>query len=103
MTVGGHRLELAGYHTLEETAPLAEKAMAKFPDGMTFEILTVTAEDNRVLVEATSDARMDNGNPYRNQYVFSFYFDEEGRITEFREFWDTLYAFETMFDGCTER
>lgn len=95
----GRHLELAGYHSMVEMVGLAAKAMAKFPNGMAFDILTVTAEENRVLVEATSDAQLANGTRYENQYVFSFYFDENNKIIEFREFWDPLYAFETMFDG----
>ena len=27
---------------------------------------------------------------------------DDGKIIEFREYWDTLYAFETMFEGKTE-
>ena len=97
----GQKLELAGYHDIREMAELAGKAMAKFPNGMKFEILSVTAEENRVLVESESDAELANGTRYQNQYVFSFYFDEGGRILEFREYWDPLYAFETMFEGKT--
>ena len=94
-------LELAGYHDMAELAELTPKAMGKFPNGMEFEIFTVTAEENRVLVESESHAVLANGTPYNNQYVFAFYFDDDGRILEFREYWDPLYAFETMFEGKT--
>lgn len=97
----GKKLELSGYHDMEETAKLSLKAINKFPSGMKFNISTITAEENRVAVEAESEAVLANGNPYNNQYVFFFYFDDEGKISEFREYWDTLYAFETMFDGET--
>lgn len=97
----GKKLELAGSHDMAETARLSLKAISKFPSGMTFTIATITAEGNRVAVEADSNAILANGNPYNNQYVFFFYFDDEGKISEFREYWDTLYAFETMFDGDT--
>ena len=97
----GKKLELAGYHDMEELAELTPKAMGKFPDGMKFEIFTVTAEENRVLIESESNATLANGQHYNNQYVFAFYFDEEGKILEFREYWDPLYAFETMFEGKT--
>jgi len=98
----GKKLELAGAHDMAETARLAKKAISRFPKGMEFDILTVTAEGNRVAIEAESRATLANGKPYHNQYVFFFYFDDEGKITEFREYWDTLYAFETMFEGKTK-
>jgi ketosteroid isomerase-like protein len=98
----GKKLELAGPHDMAETARLSEKAISKFPNGMKFKIKTVTGEGNRVAIEAESDAVMANGKPYNNQYVFFFYFDDDGKIIEFREYWDTLYAFETMFEGKTE-
>jgi ketosteroid isomerase-like protein len=97
----GKKLELAGYHDMKELAELTPKAMGKFPNGMKFEILTVTAEENRVLIESESDAVLANGTQYNNQYVFAFYFDEAGKILEFREYWDPLYAYETMFEGKT--
>ena len=98
----GQKLGTAGYHDMKELAELTPKAMGKFPNGMNFEILTVTAEENRVLIESESHAVLANGTPYNNQYVFAFYFDEAGKILEFREYWDPLYAYETMFEGRTE-
>ncbi len=87
---------------MAETAPLALKAISKFPNGMKFRIKTVTSEGNRVAVEADSDGVLASGKPYNNQYVFFFYFDDDGKIIEFREYWDTLYAFETMFEEKTQ-
>ncbi len=97
----GRKLELAGYHDREELARITSKAVGKFPDAMKFELLTVTAGENRVLIESESNATLANGQHYNNQFVFAFYFDEEGKILEFREYWDPLYAFETMFEGKT--
>jgi hypothetical protein len=50
---------------------------------MKFEILTITGEENRVLVESESEAVLANGNRYKNQYVFAFYFDNTGKILEY--------------------
>ena len=61
---------------MDELERLTPKAMSKFPNGMRFEVSTVTAEENRVLIEAESHATLANGKPYDNQYVFAFYFDE---------------------------
>jgi hypothetical protein len=58
--------------------------MGKFPNGMKFEILTITGEQNRVLVESESEAVLANGNRYNNHYVFTFYFDNAEKILEFR-------------------
>lgn len=97
----GKKLETAGYHDMKALAIIAPKAMGKFPKGMKFKILTVTAEENRVLIESESEAVLISGAEYNNQYVFVFYFDEQGKIKEFREYWDPLYAYETMYEGNT--
>ena len=43
-----------------------------------------------------------NGNRYNSQYVFAFYFDNRGKILGFREHWEPLYAYETMYGGKIE-
>jgi ketosteroid isomerase-like protein len=65
-------------------------------------VLSTTAEGDRVAVEAESSGRLVDGRPYENQYHFLLRFDVDGRVLEFKEYLDTLYVFETLYDGKTD-
>jgi len=95
----GHKLEISGAHKPTDIAEAIIKLFARLPKGMKFEILSVTAEENRVSVEATSEAVMDDGQEYKNQYHFMFIFNEDGKLSWVKEYWDTLYAHETLYRG----
>jgi ketosteroid isomerase-like protein len=63
---------------------------------MRVEIEAMVAEDDRVCVQMTLEARSARGEDYRNHYHFAFRL-REGRICEVREYLDTLYAQEKLF------
>ncbi len=94
----GHTL-LSGVRTLAEVAPLAEAVLGAFPKGIRFTIKAVTAEDDRVAVEAESDAVHVSGTPYHNYYHFLVRFSDDGRITEFKEYMDTELVTEVLCGG----
>lgn len=52
---------------------------------------TMTAEDNRVAVEAKSEIRMRDGRDYRNTYHFLLVI-ADGKITEVHEHYDSAHA-----------
>jgi ketosteroid isomerase-like protein len=56
-----------------------------------FEFLTVTAEDDRVALEARSHAKMVDGRPYENIYHCLFWM-RDGRVARMHEYMDTKYA-----------
>lgn len=60
-----------------------------------FEIDTVTAEDDRVAIEARSQADLKNGRRYANKYHFLIRV-RAGQIVEVREHCDTHHAIETF-------
>ena len=60
-----------------------------------FEIDTVTAEDDRVAIEARSKADLKNGRRYANKYHFLLRV-RDGKIVEVREHCDTHHAIETF-------
>lgn len=62
-----------------------------FPDGLVFELGTMTAEDDRVAVQAKCFGQTDAGDQYRNDYHFLFQFID-GRIRSAWEYGDTLHA-----------
>jgi ketosteroid isomerase-like protein len=62
-----------------------------FPDGLQFTITGMTAEDERVAVEAESRGRHINGKVYHNQYHFLMII-RDGKVAAFKEYMDTMHA-----------
>ena len=56
----------------------------------------MTAEDDRVAVEATSFATMEDGRVYANSYHFLVTI-RDGKVATVREYMDTIHARETFF------
>jgi ketosteroid isomerase-like protein len=63
--------------------------------GLNPTILSVTAEDDRVIVEWEGNCTLVNGAKYDNQYVHVF-FVRDGRIHALRGYYDTLLANEVL-------
>lgn len=66
--------------------------------NMTADILTMTAEDDRVAAEVRGHSLRKSGARYDNIYHFLFRV-RDGRIVEIREHHDTLYASQVFADG----
>jgi ketosteroid isomerase-like protein len=77
--------------------PRIERMLANlrvvFPDGMQASIDAVTAEGERVAIEARSTAHTTNGLVYRNHYHFLLQV-QGGRVAHLREYMDTQSVFE---------
>jgi ketosteroid isomerase-like protein len=56
-----------------------------------FDVVSVTAQDDRVAVEATSAAELRNGKTYRNHYVFMFT-ARNGKLAGVKEYSDSAPA-----------
>jgi ketosteroid isomerase-like protein len=93
----GRVLPTAGWHTLADLERITPRILEQFPSGIRFRFGTILADGDWVVVESESTAVLRDGTPYHNQYVFLFRFDGDGRILEFKEYWDTLHAQETLF------
>jgi ketosteroid isomerase-like protein len=65
------------------------------PTGLQPEFLTVTAEENRVIVEFEGHATLANGVQYDNQYCMVFFL-EDGLIKTVNEYYCTLLADEKI-------
>jgi len=61
-----------------------------FAGPVRFTVKGVTAEGDRVAVEADSEAELANGKTYANLYHFLFVF-QDGKIAAVREYNDTAY------------
>jgi ketosteroid isomerase-like protein len=83
--------KFAGVHSPEMIAGSIEAMRKMLPKGLGFAIVSVTAEGDRVVVEAQSNADVGEGEPFRNDYVFVISF-EEGRIKRCNEYYCTNLA-----------
>lgn len=63
------------------------------PGSMSVEIERMIADEDHVVVPFILDAKLANGNDYRNRYVFIFAL-RDGRITHVWEHLDTLYQWQ---------
>jgi len=66
-----------------------------FPKGLHLEIVAMTAEGERVAVEAESHGIHASGRPYHNQYHFLVVI-RDGKIRRFKEYMDTMHADEVL-------
>ena len=79
---------LSGIRHLKEILGVAQVLPMVTQSGIDFEILEMTAEDNRVSCEAQGHSTLVNGAAYDNQYHNLFYL-REGRIYRIKEYIDT--------------
>ena len=86
-------LKVSGHRDRARIARFLENVRRSFPDGLEANIEGLTAEGERVAVEANSTARMSDGKPYNNRYHFLVKV-RDGRVIEMREYLDTQYAYE---------
>jgi hypothetical protein len=63
--------------------------------GIRFRILHLTAEADRVAVEARGSSTLMNGNQYNNEYHFLI-FIRDGKVYKFMEYLDTQLADEVL-------
>jgi ketosteroid isomerase-like protein len=61
-------------------------------DTFEMKVIETTAQDNRVVVEATSSARTKDGRPYGQHYFIAFTFNDRGQIAHVKEFVDSHYS-----------
>lgn len=88
---------LAGTMTKAEFAKLAGGITEAMPKGLKITPKGVTAEGNRVAVEAESYGELANGKVYNNLYHFLVEC-ENGKITAVREYLDTIHANNVLVD-----
>lgn len=88
---------ISGSYTKDELAGLLEGARAMYREGaLRITPTKMTAEDDRVAVEATSYATMEDGRIYANSYHFLVTV-RDGKVADVREYMDTIHARETFF------
>ena len=66
------------------------------PKGFQPVFRTITAEDDRVMIEWEGNATLSNGAAYHNQYVMAFTL-KDGKITQVNEYFCTKLADKVMY------
>jgi ketosteroid isomerase-like protein len=82
---------ISGERGKAEALEAAALVIHIFPKGLPTVIHSMTAEDNRVAVEAESFATHVSGKPYNNKYLFLMRF-RDGKLIELKEYLDTELA-----------
>jgi uncharacterized protein (TIGR02246 family) len=89
---------ISGSRGKEEIRQFAGGVLEAFPAGLEFTILNMTAEEDRVAVEATSDGLHVSGQPYRNHYHFLLTW-QDGQLLEMKEYMDTELVTDVLCGG----
>ena len=89
---------ISGSRSKEEIRGFAGGVLEAFPEGLSFNILSITAEEDRVAVEATSEGMHASGLPYKNHYHFLLTW-RDGELLELKEFMDTEHATDVLCGG----
>jgi len=91
--------ELGGTHRGKaKVLELMGKGVDLYQLPMKIQVEEMVAERDWVCVQLVVEAKTAAGRPYRNDYHFAFRI-RDGRIAAVREYVDTQYAKELLFDG----
>lgn len=77
-----------GTITLEEYLPKLKAVSEVWHRPLEVTIDSVTAQNDRVVLQARSNGRLYNDQEYANTYLFLVEFDEHDRIRHVREYFD---------------
>jgi uncharacterized protein len=89
---------ISGTFSREQIAAAAGGIFEVFPDGLEFRVQHMTAEGERVAVEATSEGRHVSGKIYSNEYHFLFEF-QGGKLLRLKEYMDTERITDVLCGG----
>ncbi len=93
----GHTL-ISGVYDKANIREFAGGVLEAFPDGIRYTIHNMTAEEDRVAVEATGEGLHVSGRLYRNHYHFLFLW-RDGKLVELKEYMDTELVTEVLCAG----
>jgi ketosteroid isomerase-like protein len=89
---------ISGTYSRDQIAAAAGGIYQVFPQGIRFTIKAMTAEGERVAVEAESEGAHVSGQLYTNQYHFLMRF-RDGKVVEFKEYMDTERVTDILCGG----
>ncbi|WP_295877465.1 nuclear transport factor 2 family protein [uncultured Zhongshania sp.] len=89
---------ISGRYTREQIEATAHFVFDAFPNGLAFFVRGVTADGDRVAVEAESEGEHISGVVYQNLYHFLFEF-KDGKVLCLKEYMDTERVTEVLCGG----
>ena len=84
---------ISGVVNKTQAREFAGQVLGAFPQGIRFEVHNLTAEGDRVAIEAEGRAELKNGRIYANRYHYLFVF-RDGKICRAKLYNDTKHAAE---------
>jgi ketosteroid isomerase-like protein len=91
-------MPISGTFGVDQVAAASRGVLTVFPDGLRFTIHALTAEGDRVAIEAESYGKHVSGKIYNNKYHFVLR-ARGGKIVEWREYMDTMHANDVLCGG----
>lgn len=91
-------MPISGTFGVDQVAAASRGVLTVFPEGLRFTIHALTAEGERVAIEAESYGRHVSGKIYNNKYHFVLR-ARGGKIVEWREYMDTMHANDVLCGG----
>jgi ketosteroid isomerase-like protein len=89
---------ISGKNNKQQIREFAGQIYQAFPNGISFEVLHMTAEENRVAVEAISTGDHISGVVYSNKYHFLFHL-RDGKVECLKEYMDTELVTDILCGG----
>ena len=89
---------ISGVFSRDQVAASAGGIFDVFPNGLTFTILNMVGEGDKVAVEATSVGEHVSGQTYSNEYHFLFEF-QSGKLIRLKEYMDTERVTDVLCGG----
>lgn len=91
-------LPFSGLHPREAVVALCEGLLGAFPGGLRFDVTAMTAENERVAIEAEGHGQHASGNVYDQKYHFLVVI-RDGKVAEMKEYFDTEHARKVLLAG----
>ena len=82
---------IGGSRSKSEVVGFAKSVLDSFPEGITFNVVNLVAENNYVAAEVEGSAMHVSGKPYNNKYHFLLKI-KDNKILELKEYMDTQLA-----------
>lgn len=92
------RTLISGTFTKAQIQEAAKGVLTVFPEGLRFKIHHLTAEEDRVAVEAESYGKHVSGKIYNNHYHFFMQW-RDGKLLRLKEYMDTELITEILCGG----
>ncbi len=84
-------LPFSGLHTTHEVVALCEGLLGAFPQGLQFTVKAMTAEGERIAIEAEGAGTHASGEVYHQRYHFLVVI-RDGKVAQMKEYFDTELA-----------